>query len=224
MNLPPRHRFTVAPHFHLPLDWSRRLLIGATAEEAKGWFPRLDVWRPPTSEELRLLVRAPDGPTPPEELEDCVCLFQLPGHLRSEWWKLLDQGAAVLGKEPLPGFDAFANQMDEFLNFKNLPLPQGARCDVVVTDPAMETGKQGEGFEGAASPASSERLWGGINLADEETSVVLIHPESPPVRLTLGPREGCRLPCSGWVVVGFLGSKQEPGVLLLISRGSGRSA
>jgi hypothetical protein len=249
MTLQPGCRFVVAPHFHLPADWPRRLLIGAGVEEADGGFFPLPSWRPPTTDELSVLVRASDGPTPPEELEACVCLFQLPGHLRSEWWSLLGQAAGMLGEGSLPGFETFVGQVGEFLAFKGLPVPEGARCDVVVSSPGQRLVHWGPEtpWPGGEGP----RLWGGINLGDEETSVVLINlpcrqleaelrrrapdqpspatvgelagrflracADYPPVRLLLGPGEGCRLPQDGLILAGYLGSKQEPDVLLLIS-------
>ena len=42
-------------------------------------------------------------------------------------------------------------------------------------------------------------------------------PDSPPVRLRLGPGEGFRLPSSGLILDGDATDKQEPDVLLLIS-------
>ncbi len=190
MTLQPGCRFVVAPHFHLTADWPRRLLIGAGVQEADGCFFPHPSWRPPTSDEQALLVRASDGPTPPEELDACICLFQLPGHLRSGWWKLLEQGVEVLGKDSLPGFDTFANQIDEFLAFKNLPFPEGAQCEVVVSDPGRPSVREGPETNRpgglrcnlapwAPWPWAEERrwprLWGGINLGDEDTSVVLIN-------------------------------------------------
>lgn len=249
MTLQPGCRFVVAPHFHLPADWPRRLLVGSGVDEADGCFFPQQSWRPPTPDELSLLVRASDGPTPPEELEACVCLFQLPGHLRSEWWKLLEQAAEVLGDCRLPGFETFVSQVGEFLAFKGLPFPEGARCDVVVSNPGQRFVHWGPW------PWAEEhrwpRLWGGINLGDEETSVVLINlpcqqldaelrrrfpdqpspatvgelarwflrscSDYPPVRLILGPGQGCRLPQGGLILDGYLESKSEPDVLLLIS-------
>jgi hypothetical protein len=272
MPLQPGCRFVVAPHFHLPADWPRRLRVGAGVEEAGGrFFPRPS-WRPPTPDELPFLVRASDGPTPPEEPEDCVCLFQLPGHLRSEWWQLLEQAAEVFGDGRLPGFETFASRVGEFLAFKSLPVPEGARCEVVVSNPVRPfvAGSEANRPGGlrcnlapwAPWPCSEEhrwpRLWGGINLGDEETSVVLINrpcrqldaelhrrspdqpapaavgelavrflrscPDYPPVRLTLGPGEGYRLPRGGLILDGYLGDKQEPDVLLWISPEGTRSA
>jgi hypothetical protein len=110
-----------------------------------------------------------------------------------------------------------------------------------------------------AEDTREPRLWGGINLGDEATSVVLVNltceqmgeelssrfpeqppatigelverflrasPDYPPVRLTLEPGEGYRLPEGGLVVDGSAEGKQEPDMLLLITesgRGPGAS-
>jgi hypothetical protein len=216
MSLQPGCRFVVAPHFHLAADWPRRLLVAAGVEEAGGRFLPRRPWRPPAPDELALLVWAAEGPLPPEELEDCVCLFQLPGHLRSGWWKLLEQAAGSLGDGRLPGFEAFVSQVAEFLAFKALPVPEGARCDMVVSDPGQRLVPGGLRWGVPPRP----QLWGGINLGDEETSVVLVLrgcSDYPPVRLVLGPGEGCRLPRGGLILDSDLEGKQGPDVLLLIS-------
>src|SRR5262249_7833833 len=62
MTLEPGCRFVVAPHFHLRADWPRRLQVGAGVEEAGGCFFPRQSWRPPTPDELSLLVRASDAP------------------------------------------------------------------------------------------------------------------------------------------------------------------
>jgi hypothetical protein len=247
MTLQPGCRFLVAPHFHLPADWPRRLLVGAGVEEAGGSFHPRQSWRPPTTDELPLLVGTSDGPTQTEDMEDGVCLFQLPGHLRSEWWRLLEQAADVLGGGRLPGFETFVSQVVEFLAFKGLPVPEGARCEAVVSDP----GRSCPGGLRCHLAAGAERLWGAVNLGDEETSVVLINlsrrqleaelrrrfpddqiPASvaelagrflrrcsdyPAVRLILGPGEGYRLSQGGLILGGYREGKQEPDVMLLIS-------
>jgi hypothetical protein len=190
MNLLPGCRFVVAPHFHLQADWSRRLLIGAGIEEVDGGFNPRPSWRAPTDGELSLLVRAPDEQPSSEDLQASVCLFQLPGHLRSEWWKVLEQAAGVLGASPLPGFDAFVGQVVAFLAFKELPVPERACCTVVVSTPGQRSvnwspeppspGGLRRGLMPSAPWFAAEeqrwpRLWAGINLGDEETSVVLIN-------------------------------------------------
>jgi hypothetical protein len=158
-----------------------------------------------------MLAHAPVEPASPDELADCVCLFQLPLHFRSVWWNLLEQAAGVLGSGRIPGLEAFMSQVAEFLVFKDLPVPEGARCDVVVTKPGQQL------------VPWSPTAWGGINLGDEQTSVVLINPscrQGDAVRLMLGPGEGCRLPRGGPIVIGYPGDRQDPDVLLLISQES----
>jgi hypothetical protein len=186
MTLQPGCRFVVAPHFHLPAEWPRRLLVGAGVEEVGGCFFPLPSWRPPTNDELALLVRTADGPLPAEELESCVCLFQLPEHLGAEWWRLLEQAADVLGHGRLPGFDTFVSHVSEFLAFKGIPVPAGGRCEAIVSNPAQPFVSSGpdaicpRGLRDnlawlSSKEQPSSRLWGGINLGDEETSVVLIN-------------------------------------------------
>jgi hypothetical protein len=211
MTLQPYCRFVVPPRFHFLADWPRRLLVRAEVEESDGCFIPQTSWRSPTTDELAMLAHSSVEPASPEELADCVCLFQLPRHFRSAWWNLLEEAAGVLGDGRLPGLEAFVSQVAEFLAFKDLPLPEGARCDVVVSKPGQQF------------VPWRPRVWGGINLGDEPTSVLLINPSRRPVdavRLILGPGEGCRLPRDGLIVIGYPGDKQEPDVLLLISQES----
>jgi hypothetical protein len=273
MTLQPGCRFAVAPHFHLSADWPRRLLVGDGLEEIDGCFFPRPSWRPPTAGELAGLLPNSAEPAIPEELEACVCLFHLPTHLRSAWWDLLEQAAGDLGDGCLPGFNTYVSQVVAFLAFKGLPVPDGASCDVVVSQPGQQLvprelqANRPRGLRcslapwapwpGAEEPCRP-RLWGGINLGDEPTSVVLINlpcrqldgelrrrfpqwaapatvgelvgqflrtcPDYPPVRLTLGPGEGYRLPKAGVILDGYLRDKQEPDVLLLISEEKARSA
>ncbi len=82
------------------------------------------------------------------------------------------------------------SQVGEFLAFKNLPVPESARCEVIISNPAQPLGHRSPeanssgGLQcnlasGTPWPWAKEhrlaRLWGGINLGDEETSVVLIN-------------------------------------------------
>jgi hypothetical protein len=106
------------------------------------------------------------------------------------WWDLLERAAGPLGNGHLPGFDELVSQVAELLSFKDLPLPEGAWCDVVVSNlgqqfvsPGPQTsrplGLQSSLATQAPWPLAEEqrwpRLWGGINLGDEPTSVVLIN-------------------------------------------------
>jgi hypothetical protein len=171
-------------------DWSRRLLVGTGVVEVDGCFFPEPSWRAPTPDELPLLIRASDGPLLLEELEASVCLFQLPAHCHSAWWKLLEQASGVLSEGRIAGFDAFVREVGEFMIFKGLPVPEDARWDVVVSSPGrrfVHGGAQTRCPGGllcnlvasAPWPWAHEhywpKLWGGINLGDEATSVVLIN-------------------------------------------------
>src|SRR5262249_55908349 len=122
MTLQPGCRFVVAPHFHLPDNWPRRLLIGTGVEQVNGRFSPRPSWRPPTEDELKVLLQTSIQPEPREELEECIALFPLPGHLGSAWWQLLEHAAGELGSNRLPGFDKFVKQVVEFLAFKYLAV------------------------------------------------------------------------------------------------------
>jgi hypothetical protein len=189
MSLQPGCRFVIAPRFYLPADWSQRFLVGEGVVEAEGGFYPREAWRPPTADELANLLRPSDGPTSSEEAAASLCLFRLPEHLRSGWWDLLERAAGDLGEGRLPGFEAFVNQVVEFLTFKDLPDLGGARCSLVVSKPGQRSAGWGPGAnqpEGlrcnlaanapwrGAEEWIGPRLWGGINLGDEDTSVVLI--------------------------------------------------
>jgi hypothetical protein len=272
MILQPGCRFVVAPHFHLPADWARRLLVGAGINEVDGSFFAHPSWRPPTAEELAVLVEPGAEATPAVDLETCVCLFHLAGHIQSGWWHLLEQAAGVLADGRIPGFETFVSQVVDFLAFKNLAVPEGARCDVVVSNSggnsfsARPEVDRPVGLHCTLAPWTPwpgaedfgcQRLWGVINLGEEPTSVVLInlpcrhldaelrrlYPDQPlpatvgglvgqflrcrsdyaSLRLILGPGEGCRLPRGGLILDSYLGDKQEPDVLLLISQEGERS-
>lgn len=246
-------------------NWQRRLQIGIGIEETEGkFFPR-DSWRDLTSDELALLVSTSSAPLSDEDLDASFSLFQLPAHLRSAWWTVLEQGAGALGDVPLPGFDQFVNQVAAFLSFKGLPFPENARCDVVVNNSGRTVDSLGSemtragGLRTSLAPWHSwdfdkkdnvPRLWGVINLGDEETSIVLMNqpwcqlitelrrqfPEQslpatcgelterflrcisdyPPVRLSLGPWEGYRLPRGGLILDSYRVGKEEPDVLLSV--------
>ena len=249
MTLQPGCRFAAAPRFHLPRDWSGRFLVGAGVGEADGRFSPLGPWRPPTPAELALL-REPAAEPSSEGLEERVSLFQLPRHLHSEWWEVLDR-AVGWGDRRLPGLDGFVGRVGAFLAFKGLPLPERARCDVVVSRPGQRSVLWDAPADRPAGEACPPRRWGAINLGDEDTSLALINlpprqqeaelrrrfpdppagatvgelagrflrccADYPPLRLILGPGEGCRLPEAGLILDGCPEDKQEPDVLLWVS-------
>jgi hypothetical protein len=239
MTLQPGCRFVVAPHFHLTADWSRRLLVGAGVQEDGGGFFPLPSWRPPTGGELLLLVGDSAEPAPAGELENCVCLFQLPGHLRSAWWDLLDQAAEALADCRFPGFESIVAQIVDFLAFKNLHVPEGARCDLMVSLPGQRSvpwGPEPERRVGLRSNLAASvpredaqqlcwpRLWGGINLGDEETSLVLMNLSWPQLDAELCRRfPNQRSPLTVGEVAGqFLRSCSDyPPMRLIVGPGEG---
>src|SRR5262245_43486915 len=102
-------RFAVAPHFHLPADWPRCLQIAdrVDADDA-GYHPR-PPWRAPEPDELRDLVNPHGAP------EESVLLFNVPVHLREQWWQLVDGAEGNVAGGCLPGFELFVNRVADFL-------------------------------------------------------------------------------------------------------------
>jgi hypothetical protein len=104
------------------------------------------------------------------------------------WWGLLDRARSA-GASHLEGFDAFASEVASLLAFKDLPVPDGARFFLVASQPGQRSirwnaGARPEGLAFDVSPqvpwppsheGQSARLWGGINLGDEATSLVLVN-------------------------------------------------
>jgi hypothetical protein len=188
MNLLSGFRCAVAPHFHLPIDWSQRLRLGAIVEE-QGCFVPQPPWRPANDEELAQLVRDPSLPAAPEDMEASLCLFKIPEHLYSGWWQLLEQSQG-LSAGRLDGFDTFVSEVGEFLAFKSLPAPERARFDLAVSKPGQrsirwdaESGRP-EGLRFNLDPQTPWPLtddcprpgfWGGINLGNEAGTLVFIN-------------------------------------------------
>jgi hypothetical protein len=199
VTLQPGCPLVVAPSFHLPVDWAQRLLLGAGVErEGEGFFPRVD-WRSPDQHELGLLLPDPSRPLARQDLEGCLCLFRLPQHLCSACWDMVEkaQEAAMTG---LDGFDAFAVEVARFLAFKELSVPEGAAFDLLVSKPGQRSIHRpgqppGLRFSVAGTtslPLSDEarrlRLWGGINLSDEPTSLVFVNLPARGLLAELGRR------------------------------------
>ncbi len=200
MTLQPGVALVVAPSFHLPIDWRDRIQLGAGVDRGeRGFLPR-SPWRSPDDRELALLV--PGGEP---HLADCLCLFRLPQHLQTAWQHLLERAEEAA----LPGFDDFAAAVADFLAFKELPVPEGAVFDVVVSQPGLR------------SPHwSTPSLWGALNLGETATSLVFLNrsgaaEDESPVQLRIEPGEGVRLP-AGFVGHSCALDEQEPDVWLLI--------
>jgi hypothetical protein len=235
MKLRPGCRFILAPHFHLTGDVQQRLLLGPGVQERDGRFLPIAAWRPPTADELAMLLPMGGAPEALPALDTAIALFQLPAHICAAWWQLLEESAQTLAEGRIDGFERFASQVGEFLAFKGLPVPAGARCAVVVR----------------TLQHSWPRLWACINLGDEEAAVVLLNltcaqldaevrhrfpdqqtaaggeliarflrccADYPTVRLMLAPGQGFLLPPDGVVLDHYAADKSEPDVLMLISR------
>src|SRR5262249_32950138 len=127
------------------------------------------------------------------ELAGCVCLFALPGHLRSSFWSMLERQAT----EGDGDFVAFAQEVASFLAFKQLPTPAGSAFELVLRP-------SGEPYHGAGT-------WGVVNLGEDRAFVAW-----PALRLRLGPGEGCRLPQGMPLDVP---PGQEADVLLIVREG-----
>ena len=210
MNLRAERRLAIAPNFHLRLTWTARLLIVDGTRIGEPCLP----WREPTAAELALLVLDEAGPR--DALRDCLCLFQIPAHLRSAFWAILEQ----FGELPPDRAERFFLEVGEFLDFKNLPVPPRAVWEVTA-------GKLGSD-ESSALP-----IWGAINLGDEPTAIVFVNlsadetralslesgPDGgsyPCVQIQLEPGEGYRLPVGGVPMIALPSDEQQLDVMLVI--------
>jgi hypothetical protein len=144
-------------------------------EEVEGCFYPLPPWLSPTPDQWSLLLPSTAASPTQEEAEASICLFQLPVHLRAQWWKVLECSTASLGSGALPGMGTFVGQVVDFLNFKNMLVPEGASCKVVLTKPGQRSIARMPEPRGLAGLQCCPGLRGGINLGDEETAVVVIN-------------------------------------------------
>jgi hypothetical protein len=184
VTLRPGCRLVVAPSFHLPVDWPRRVLLGPGVEREGDGHVARPGWRPPDAAELALLLPGPATPIERRRLRDHLCLFRLPRHLLSAWWRVAE-GADEGGR--LPGLDAFVADVAEFLAFKGLPVPEGAVFDLLVSAPGLRSvrrdGRPGLAFNVAAAtplPLAEEAgLWGAINLGDEAAALLFVNLTAP---------------------------------------------
>ena len=120
MTPPPARLLAVAPGFHSRVTWADRLLLGAG--------------RVPTEEELAMLVL--DDPR--ADLRDCLCLFQIPAHMRSAFWTMLERA----GELPPDDAERYFTSVARFFEYKHFAAPPGAegcvRCLVgLLTKPVV---------------------------------------------------------------------------------------
>jgi hypothetical protein len=200
------YRFCNAPRFHTAVAWPQRLRLGGGVRAGDRIVPE-GTWWPPTDAELALLVAA--GEAGEQAWEEQVCVFAVPEHLRSLWWDL------VAATEGPPDVAPLARAFADFAQFKRMPLPPRCSFDVVVTPPGQ--------------PAAAGTFVAGVNLGDQQTSLILRtrpptirfladFPTYPLVRLDLGPGEGVRLP-PGAVVLDRCPSDRDVDVWLAIRGG-----
>jgi len=152
----------------MPIDWGRRILLMSGIEpKGTGFFAGGDE-RPADDSERNLLVA---DSSLAQDLVDCVCLFSLPRHLLTSWGRLLEQ-AEQTGSVDRDGFNAFVADVARFLAFKDLPAPEGALFDLLVSAPGLRSVPWAGGPIGLACHSS---FWGGINLGDEATALLLVN-------------------------------------------------
>jgi hypothetical protein len=168
----------VAPNFHLPDAPEGRVLVADGAG-----------WRPPSEAERSAL--APRGATP-DAPGGPILLFAMPGHLRSSFWAMLEQGGAA------ERFDALASEVGRFLAFKQLPPPEGAVFELVL--------------HGAGGQVEPVGLWAVVNLGDDPVVIGV-----PGLRLRMDAGEGSRLP-EGVAAEVIPPEGDAPDVLLLVRR------
>ena len=181
MTLSAGLRLVVAPNFHIEVDWQSRVQLGTAVELSSLGLVPPSTWRPPSAEELALLV-SPERPAT-EHLNGFLPLFVLPVHLRSTFWNMLARGSER-GAIPADEFSEFVAKVSSFLEFKGLPLPAGACCDLVVKQPD------------SALPLEASSLWGLVNLGEDAISFIYLNAPGAniPVRFQLAPGEGIQIP------------------------------
>jgi hypothetical protein len=189
-----------APHFHISLDWRQRILLSA---EGKADLAS-QAWRAPDEREVEQLNASGTPGAGAPNVEDCLALFNLPRHLLSVWWQIMDR-AQQSGDRNLPGFDGFVTKVAEFLAFKHLAVPEGAACELLITTEQMRM-----------APSPNRRLWGAVNLGADAVSLAC--GSAPAMLLKVEPGEGVRLPVAGLVMDLIQRDKDEGDVLLMIGR------
>jgi hypothetical protein len=212
MELQAGFSLVTAPRFHPRRPWADRLRLNDGIErEGTHVHPRPD-WRPPTADELALLVQEhpgresssqpisargnPETARSRDHRESCLDpreagLLAIPTRLREAWWAGAECGATLTEQDA--SYQRFVTAVLEFLRFKRLPLPARCEADVMASRPDLRgnrldprTGElNGLGFS-APGPL---RTVGVINLGDEATHVVLLNLPARVMRALLA-REG----------------------------------
>ena len=103
---------------------------------------------------------------------EAVRLFHIPERLQVRWWEFAAGQADGAGKQPLT-FTQVAGEISEFLEFKRLPLPRPSTLEVAVSGAEQPSTKPE--MAGLAADWSRAGLCGGINLGDQESSLLIIN-------------------------------------------------
>ena len=187
--------FTVAPRFYNNLRWAERLQInGGVHADHQGVSPRQD-WRSLSDQELSIVV--PEAATSKTPLASAdltavqVGVFTIPDHLREGWWVAIEDADAPDGNAE--GYQKFVAATIAFLQFKQLPLPERCRFDLLARRPGQAaTGAHtAEGLGGLTpdtDPGVACRLVAAINLGEELTRITLINLELSKMIAMLGER------------------------------------
>jgi hypothetical protein len=232
--LAPGIRLVGAPSFHDPLPWGERLRLNTGVDfDADRVVPRAD-WRPPSPDELRLLIGAAGTGA---DTGACLALFNIPQRLRTQWWALAASESPD-APDSADAFTEFARQVLEYLQFKQMLLPAACTVEVVVHPPGQASLRLATG--GLTAPAAPDGVLATINLGDEvSTRVLLNHVDGPMalpihararaflsacrdyplVQIALHPGEGLWLPHEPVILDGDTRGRSDIDVQLLIRRG-----
>jgi hypothetical protein len=173
-----RPAFAIASNFHVDGGWLDRLLVAAS-----------EGWRAPREDELAALLAEAPG------TDGAALLFAIPAHMRERFWEMLGEQAA----EGTGDFVAFADEVRQFLAFKELPPPSDALFELLA--------------QNAGGKVDAAGLWSLINFGDEPLLL-----DWPGVRLRVGPGEGCRIDPD--CPPGIVPPAEEPNVMVAIRQGS----
>jgi hypothetical protein len=191
MKIEPWLSLRVAPRFHNGMPWQERLrLNGGVDRSQSAFFPRND-WRALDSDELRILLDG-DG----SQTDGHLSLITAPPHLRAAWWAAAEHADAAVDDDK--GYRAFVGELTEFLRFKQLPLGNGCRLDVIASRPGQSSTRLAAGgtLAGLAWSVTADgkllasRVVSVINLGDEATHLVFLNLSPGAIGARLAPPLG----------------------------------
>jgi hypothetical protein len=191
MQLRAGFTFAVAPRFHSDLTWADRLELNSGVRTDRGRVFARQEWRPPTDDELSVLLADSVPSTFSRLAPEHAGIFTIPSHLREGWWVVAEDGDTPEGNTE--EYDRFVVTTIDFLHFKQLPLPQRCRFDLVASRPGqVATRLDAEELAGMMPAANADnsagRLVAMINLGDEPTHLALLNLGVSQVRALLGER------------------------------------